>query len=217
MTLPVIDYTQLTDSEVAQLKSEATLEQDRRLRIAEAPAKAEAVSIEYLQDAGQIDGADWVQPTGAHDCYPLGYTVTFDGKLWESLITANTTVPGSDPRWWKDLTTVVDPNAWDPNYKSYLVGDIVTYETKSYDCLQEHVSQPGWDPVSVPALWHDQAIVNPPVDPEVPITTVWSSDSVAYKVNDRVTYSGITYTCQQDHTSQAGWTPEAVPALWVPA
>ncbi len=37
---------------------------------------------------------------------------------------------------------------------------------------------------------------------------------VAYAVNDTVTYGGSTYKCLQAHTSQADWTPPAVPALW---
>jgi len=37
---------------------------------------------------------------------------------------------------------------------------------------------------------------------------------VAYAVNDTVTYGGSTYKCLQGHTSQADWTPPAVPALW---
>jgi predicted chitinase len=37
---------------------------------------------------------------------------------------------------------------------------------------------------------------------------------VAYAVNDTVTYNGSTYRCIQAHTSQADWTPSAVPALW---
>lgn len=40
---------------------------------------------------------------------------------------------------------------------------------------------------------------------------------VAYSVGDEVTYSGSTYRCRQAHTSQADWTPSAVPALWVVA
>lgn len=36
----------------------------------------------------------------------------------------------------------------------------------------------------------------------------------AYAVNDLVSYQGNVYRCVQAHTSQAGWTPTAVPALW---
>lgn len=37
---------------------------------------------------------------------------------------------------------------------------------------------------------------------------------LAYKTGDLVTYQGSTYKCLQGHTSQAGWEPPAVPAMW---
>ena len=37
----------------------------------------------------------------------------------------------------------------------------------------------------------------------------------AYAVSDRVQHGGTLYKCVQSHTSQADWTPDATPALWV--
>ena len=37
----------------------------------------------------------------------------------------------------------------------------------------------------------------------------------AYAVDDRVQYNELLYRCVQAHTSQADWTPDVVPALWV--
>ena len=37
----------------------------------------------------------------------------------------------------------------------------------------------------------------------------------AYAVDDRVQYNGTLYKCVQAHTSQADWTPDVTPALWV--
>ncbi len=39
---------------------------------------------------------------------------------------------------------------------------------------------------------------------------------VAYAVGDTVTYNGVVYKCLQAHTSQTGWEPPNVPALWQP-
>lgn len=36
----------------------------------------------------------------------------------------------------------------------------------------------------------------------------------AYAVDDRVQHGGTLYKCIQAHTSQADWTPDAVPALF---
>lgn len=37
-----------------------------------------------------------------------------------------------------------------------------------------------------------------------------------YRVGDLVTYHGVIYQCIQGHTSQPGWEPPNVPALWQP-
>lgn len=38
--------------------------------------------------------AEWVQPSGATDAYPLGAQVTHNGKTWTSLVAANVWEPG---------------------------------------------------------------------------------------------------------------------------
>lgn len=45
----------------------------------------------------------WVQPTGAHDAYSIGAKVIYNGKKYISQIEGNTTVPGLDERWWKEV------------------------------------------------------------------------------------------------------------------
>lgn len=42
----------------------------------------------------------------------------------------------------------------------------------------------------------------------------WSDNSIAYAVDDRVSYEGFLFKCVQAHTSQPDWTPTAVPAIW---
>lgn len=44
---------------------------------------------------------EWVQPTHAENAYKIGDTATHNNGIYESLINSNTTVPGSDARWWK--------------------------------------------------------------------------------------------------------------------
>lgn len=41
------------------------------------------------------------------------------------------------------------------------------------------------------------------------------SDSADYIVGDRVSYDGTLYKCLTAHTSQASWTPDNSPSLWV--
>jgi hypothetical protein len=45
----------------------------------------------------------WVQPTGAHDAYNTGDRVTFEGKVYESLINANTYSPTAYPAGWQEV------------------------------------------------------------------------------------------------------------------
>ena len=47
---------------------------------------------------------DFVQPTGAHDAYKKGDKVKFEGKVYESLIDANTYSPSAYPAGWKEIT-----------------------------------------------------------------------------------------------------------------
>ena len=42
----------------------------------------------------------------------------------------------------------------------------------------------------------------------------WEADT-KYAAGDRRRHDGKVYKCLQAHTSQAGWKPSAVPALWV--
>jgi predicted chitinase len=44
----------------------------------------------------------------------------------------------------------------------------------------------------------------------------WAA-GVSYGVGDLVSYGGQVYECIQGHTSEPGWTPDAVAALWSPA
>jgi hypothetical protein len=227
MALPEINWTTLTDTDVSALKMQATLEEERRYRISVVQVKVDDLSTEYLKDVGRTKGASWVQPTGAHDAYPLNYIVVSGGKTWKSKISANVWAPGLDPRWWEDMTPV-DEGVWNPNYHSYLVDDVIMYNGVPYKCLQTHTSQPDWTPLVVPALWFDltpalkqgcttgETIYIGASTGTRPGTVIpqWDPNAKTYAVNDQVLYLGVTYKCIQAHTSQAGWTPLAVASLW---
>ena len=47
----------------------------------------------------------------------------------------------------------------------------------------------------------------------VELFPAWKTDT-AYALGVRVRYSDKLYRCEQTHTSQAGWEPPNVPALW---
>ena len=87
------------------------------------------------------------------------------------------------------------------------VGAIRVYNDITYRCLQAHVTQADWTPPAVPALWA--------VYTESSGTDEWAA-GVAYTIGDIVTYGGSEYECRQSHTSQVGWEPPNVLALWLP-
>ncbi len=47
----------------------------------------------------------------------------------------------------------------------------------------------------------------------VELFPAWQT-GISYAVGVRIRYGGKLYRCEQAHTSQADWTPPAVPALW---
>lgn len=47
----------------------------------------------------------------------------------------------------------------------------------------------------------------------VKLFPAWAADT-AYPLDIRVRYGGKLYKCVQAHTSQTGWEPPNVPALW---
>lgn len=84
------------------------------------------------------------------------------------------------------------------------------YDDALYQCVQAHTTQADWTPPAVPALWTAVSLTD-----EWAVGVAYTGDNTAGAGNgDVVTYEGTEYRCLQSHTSQAGWTPPAVPALW---
>jgi hypothetical protein len=86
---------------------------------------------------------------------------------------------------------------------AYPIGAKVTYGGYTW---QNAINANVW----VPGIAGWTNLTPPPVSPN------WDYP-VVYKVNDLVIYipNGFTYKCLQAHTSQAGWAPPVVPALWL--
>lgn len=49
---------------------------------------------------------EWVHPTGEHDAYKKGDKVTFEGKVYESLIDGNSWSPKDYAQGWKEIKDV---------------------------------------------------------------------------------------------------------------
>lgn len=79
----------------------------------------------------------WVQPPGAADAYPLDAVVSYGGKAWRNITPANVWQPGVSG--WRLLwaTTAAAPEWVQPTggHDVYHVGDIVTYQGKTWKCV----------------------------------------------------------------------------------
>ena len=87
------------------------------------------------------------------------------------------------------------------------VGEIYAWDGTLVECRQAHTTQADWTPDAAPALWKIHRTA-PASGPER-----WQAGA-SYAVGDEVEYQGTMYRCLQAHTSQAGWEPPNVPALW---
>ncbi|CAM2802169.1 carbohydrate-binding protein [Corynebacterium jeikeium] len=59
----------------------------------------------------------------------------------------------------------------------------------------------------------DEPTEDNPADETEPATPEWKPNTTV-KPGERYTHQGATYEVIQGHTTQAGWEPPAVPALW---
>ncbi len=107
------------------------------------------------------------------------------------------------------IQPALEGRLWQPGI-DVQVGDVYTFGAFLWRCIQAHTTQGTWTPDLTPALWRKVEII-----PEDNVR-VWAV-GIDYIAGDEVAYpdaSGTMYTCQQAHTSQAGWEPPVVPALW---
>lgn len=146
----MIDLTTLTDDEARDLLARVYADVQRRDAIAQAPAQAEALAAAYAAAIGRQDGDPWQAPTGAHDAYPLGITVTHGGKTWESLTAWNTHEPGVSG--WREVVAEgyaawVQPTG---AHDAYAIGDRVSFEGSDYESL---IAGNTWSPTAYPQGW----------------------------------------------------------------
>lgn len=147
-----MDYTTLTDSELQEIFHAATEETSRRNLITAALQREPILQTGYLAALGRADGEEYVSPTGAHDAYPKGWTVTHNGKTWISLIPANVGEPGTSG--WREVTEEgTAPAEWvqpSGGHDAYQTGDRVTFEGAVWESLLDGNI---WSPTDHPEGW----------------------------------------------------------------
>jgi chitodextrinase len=139
-----IDWEAMSDEELAVEVKAGTTEKKNRDRIAEAPAELLKIQKEVLYAEDIAPDAAWRQPTGAHDAYPLGWTVTHKGTRWVSTLNSSVWEPGVTG--W-DPITVGAPAPWlQPlgSHDAYSNGDVVTHKGKTWLSTYDYnVWEPG--------------------------------------------------------------------------
>lgn len=112
----------------------------------------------------------------------------------------------------EDLLSVqpaLEGRAWQAGL-SVQIGDVYSHGGFLWRCIQAHTTQNGWEPDKVPALWRKVEIIHENTK------RIWQA-GVDYALGDSVFYpdkNGTEYVCITAHTSQTGWEPPNVPALW---
>jgi hypothetical protein len=121
------------------------------------------VNRDYLAASGATDGGEWVAPSGAHNAYPEGWTVTHEGKTWVSLTPANVWRPGESG--WREAAPENPDEPVDPDeppfvpewvqpsgaHDMYHLGDLVMHDGRKWRSIVDNNTWPpgtyGWEPV----------------------------------------------------------------------
>ena len=137
---------------------------------------------------GRMVYPDFVQPTGQHDAYRSGERVTFDGRVYES---------------------VIDWNAWSP--ADHAEGWRLVEEPEP----EPEPGEPEPDPEPEPESGEPDPEPEPEPEPEPgPSYPEWvqpTGTHDAYCKGDRVLFNGLVYESLMDGNS---WSPTGYPEGW---
>lgn len=98
-------------------------------------------------------------------------------------------------------------------HDAYPRGRVVAHKGKVW--RNEHFSN-GWEPGTLNSEWVEvDPGTAPDPDPDPGDYPAWVPGE-AVATNDLRSWQGVLYRCVQGHTTQVGWEPPAVPALWTP-
>ena len=98
------EWVQPTDATNAYPK-DWTVTHDGKTWVSLTPANVWEPGVSGWREVVEEGAApEWVQPTGAHDAYQTGDTVTFEGAEYVSLIDGNTWSPTAYPQGWEKIT-----------------------------------------------------------------------------------------------------------------
>lgn len=162
-------------------------------------------TLDYT-DRSPISGA-WQIPAGCTEIAPSepaqGRELVWNGENWEQQPKPEEPAPPEPTEPTADKKLQMEANSTRANLQTMainavmmtLAGDDLTDAKREYQ-------------TSLMSISDDVALKIPDVFP------TWNGDGVEYKKDTKLTYNGALYKVLQDHTSQAGWTPDAAPSLF---
>ena len=172
---------------------------------------APLASVGWGWEAGQfarpwvpVAGAD-TGPEDAESGFAVDALVWADGHIWRSRAINNVTEPSMDvpTGWSREDGRYVVPAGW-----QYQPGEDVTEDGESWFRATQETS---FRPSESPAQF--VAITGPGGDVVAPTVGEWAA-GVPYGAGAEASYQGVVYVIVTPHTSQVGWEPPNVPALW---
>lgn len=118
-------------------------------RAEQATDRAALDALGVAAATARTDGQPWVKPSGAHNAYRLGITVTHAGRTWRSLTPFNVWEP---PTAWREEVAAGYPAWVRPTgaHNAYKTGDRVTFEGAVYESL---IDANVYSPIEYPAGW----------------------------------------------------------------
>ena len=217
-----MDLTTKTPEELARLGEEIKAELLRRQNAAVVDREIGDV-LERSRENGVTDkpeqGEAWKQPTTAADAYVAGDVVEHNGSTWESTLNGNVWEPGVSG--WRRKRKDGKPAAYQQPtgaHDAYRKDERVTHNGTVYVSV---IDFNVWSPEVYPAGWAVEG-----EEPDTPLEPVEPDEVVepepveewrpgmAVGVGQPLTHKGVTYRVRQAHTTQAGWEPPVVPALF---
>lgn len=100
--------------------------------------------------------------------------------------------------------------SWDGNGREYRVGDRVRYAGILFKVLQDHTSQPGWNPEGAVSLFSEVLI------PDTDVIPVWKKpeSTNAYMTGDKVHYPAADGPVYESIIDNNVWSPAEYPQGW---
>ena len=220
-----MDLSTKTPAELTQLSEEIKAELLRRQNASVVDREIGEV-LERARENGVVHkpekGEAWSQPVTAADAYLAGDIVEHDGATWESTLNGNVWEPGVSG--WRRQRKDGKPAAFQQPtgaHDAYRQGEKITHDGRVYVSV---IDFNVWSPEAYPAGWavegEEPEPPRKPIEPE-PEEEAPEPDPVeewrpgmTVQVGQLLTHNGSTWRVRQAHTTQAGWEPPSVPALF---